>query len=425
MAGVAPTPEQEVTIKSAKSLAEAGAAGADQKVAAYTSAQAEQQKIDDFMKANFDSWDSSTVRKYELEVRKMNGNDIAVPIVEQDLLDFVAKDTTKRLWNAGAFEPKRIAEFDGSPLINLDNVNETYLFGKQDYYLTILQSGPSGQITLTMVQTASDIISSSTSVMLNTSGMGMFSVNINDLLLIKTGSDCCIIKALNSVSGGPHCVGGTPPGATDQATCTTNGGTWVTDPSSLTFEFIVPPAGTIPSGTNAAEVTFTGFNNSERTSHAASQAWAQTIMNYELAQLQAELNSRLSCVTLEKQYWTDNQNTSKNPGVGAILDAEIANINGLLGATPPSTINISDTGISTFNSQKVTRLSGISTRLGQIPGEITTGNCYNQRYNFASGRAHLVNGSLSLTKQLETAKAGASFSKGMATDLANRYGQFV
>lgn len=426
MSGVAPTPEQESAVKTAKELALAGVQGADQKVAAFEQARVEQQKIDDFMKANFDSYDMNSIRKYELEVRKINGNDITTPIIEQDLLDFVAKDSSKRLWNDGDYNPKRIAEFDGGPLVNLDNVNETYLFGKQDEYLNILTNGPTGQVILVLAQTSSVITLSSTTVTLTTSDpMGSFTINIGDLILIKSANDCCIVKALTGGSGGGHCVGGTPPGALTPTACSAAGGTWVINPPTISIEFIVPPAGSIASGTPAGETIFAGFNNSERTSHTASQVWAQTIMNWELTQLQSELNSRKSCVNLEKSYWQANENTSKNPGTGATLDAEVVRIDSLLGVNPITTINISNTGIATFNNYKVSRLADIATRLGQIPTEITTGDLYNKRYGFAQSRAQLVNGSLSLAKQLEAAKNGATNSKNIAQDLANRYGQFV
>lgn len=418
MTALVPTPSQLAALTSAKNLADAGVQGADEKIAGYDQAIAAQQEIDDFMRATFEYYSDNIIRKYEIEKRKLNGYDIASPIIEQDLLDFASKDTECRLWNGTNLEPKRIAEFDGGPLVLLDQEGELVLFGKQDTYLSELISGVPGQVLLSSTLTTTDLTSSSTSLSVLSTDPLMV-VNPNDVILITSGSDAAIVK-VDSVAGGGSCAGETPPGSgTTKLICETNGGTWTPGPYTLGITIILPPIGTILAGAAAGAYIFSGFNNSERTTKIASQGWAQPIMTTLVSLLTTEVNSRKTSLQTELSSVQTNQDPGLNPLIVGIVNGAITRVNSLLG------IDISDTGIANFNNDKDLRIPEISARVSEIPTAITAGDFYNMRYSFSTSRAQLANGSLSMKLQLQDARQKAIDSKGAAQGLSDRYAPFV
>lgn len=401
-----PSPGEIAALTALKGIADAGVAAGPGKVAAIQSAIDAQQEVENFQKSTFDTVNDEIIRRYEVERRWIDGQDIAAPIVEADLQSFASRDGNGRLWNGGAFDPLRIAEFDGTPLAALEADNETDLFTNQDTILDQLQNGISST-TLTNGVTNTAFNSSSTDGEVESDSAG--ELVDGNFLLITSATDSALVKVINVVeSAGPS-------------------------PFQYTFdidEYIAVPAGTIAIGSDAGVEDFAGFNNTERTNKTANDSFFQNIMDGLIGALETNFNDRKTALNNEKTELQTNLDDNLDAQAETDVDTSITVIDGFLGATPPSTIDVSDTGIAAIDTEKGIRETEITQRIIDIAaaiafGEAGTKSYYDVRFETTEGRVRLNNGSIVLLNDLETSKSNAQIGAIEAQGLSDRYDALI
>lgn len=419
----APSPEQIAALTALKGVADAGVSAGPGKVAAIQSAIDAQQEVEDFQKATFDALNDDIIRRYEVERRWLDGQDIAAPIVEADLQTFAASGSG-RLENGGNFAPLRIPEFDGGPLAALEAEHESAQFTPQDTTLDLLQNGSPNPLLLdggANIQDSINDLSTSLVVLDNTTTM-----NPGDSLVISGGGFTAIIQVDSVVTGG-FC---TPTATPDtEAQCTIEAGVW-TVTEQVNFTYLFKPGGTIPALSDIGQVTFSGFTNAERTSHVASAPSLQPIMDGLLNDLQAIFNKRITALNNQLAELGANQDDNLDAGATTKANTSKLAIQGFLGVTPPSTINISDIGITAINNEKAVRQPEITQRITDIAaailfGEAGTTSYYDVRFSTSEGRCRLNNGSIVLLNDLEEAKTGVQAGAVEAQGLSDRYDALI
>jgi len=411
------TSEQITALTDTKAVADAGVLGAIESAAAWNTVLIQQQKVDDAFKAFFDFFDGDIIVQYETERRFLDGQAIASPIVEQDILNFVNEITTSRLWNDTKI-PERIAEFDGGPLVATDDEHENFLLPAQDNITSDLQTF-TGQISLDAAAVTSTSLTAS-STTLDISTPVTETVSPDDLIFIGNGSDAAIVKVITATQGGT-CSGETNPPQVTESACIADGGAWTPGDLELTIQVIIPPIGTIASGAGAGQLSYTGFNNTERTNKTANNSNFQPIMDTLLNQIKDIFDRRI--VVLNNQITALQANDDSGLDLTAETKAQTSKtaVNGFLGGTPPSTIDISDTGLTSIDTESTSRQTEVTARISAIITAISVGNFFNLRFDNASNRARLDNGSLRLLNEYTNAKDGANASSVTAQDLSDRY----
>lgn len=383
-------------IDGAKKTADAGAAGVDLQIAAMETSVSGQQSIDDGLKKFWIYYDDA-IKNTEKERRYMDGQTVQDPIVEQDIIN--CANNSGRLFptTQGVYVPIRIAQFDGTPLVYVNDTNETDQFPKQDVEVFKMVSGIS-TILLSSAVTSTALTPSSTSVTIQSTVVN--SVAVNDKILIHTGGDVAIIK-VNSVAFTPS-TSATP------------------NIHNLGFDYDVVPSGNIPSMTSVVD-TFVGFNNSERTVKIAGVSWQQSLMNGLLSNMTAVVGKRLTAIQNITHALQSNPNDGKAVGALPNAQASLVFVSGYYGVSGLLDLDISDVGLNSLNAEKLVRQPQVTTRLGQLPGEITVSGFYDNRYQFSSNRCHLGNGTLTIIGKLNASKVGLLNGKTQAQGLSARY----
>lgn len=415
MSAPVPSPSQIEAINGAKTIALAGVQGAIDSVAALEAAIIKYQDIDNYAKSLFDYYGANIIDLYENEIRWMNGLNIVQKIVEQDILDFI--NNTGRLEN-GTLEPERISEFDGTPLVIINNEYETNLISDQDIDLDRLQNGLTGFVILDPSAITTTVVD------VNTTSIGFSStatetVSAGDRLLIQAGSDSCVVEVV-SVSGA--CTGEDNPPQNDQASCELDNGTW--EPS-LAVIVLIPPVSALAIGSVVGQNSFDGFNNTERTNKVPINLWENGLMTNLIDSLQDAMERRILVLDSEILEATNNQDDNFDLAAITKMNTSKTDIAAFLGLTPPTTLLIDDTSITLYNNESTLRSGEISSRISAIATAISTGNFYNQRYNQATSRGQKANGHLAQLKGLEDAKANAQSGQGSAAALAVRYDSMI
>lgn len=413
MAAPTLTQDQKNAIQNAQAVAIAGEAGALQAEAGWALAIAEQEKIDAAFSSFFDYYDG-IIRSYELERRYLDGQDIQDRILEQDLLDFVNEGG--RLFDStsvsnGDYAPTRINQFDGSPLEFISNENESYLISEQDAVTEQLVTFPAQNTSFPgTAETTALLDENSTS--LSHSSDGTEVVNVGDYIYVSGGGELAIVE-VTGISG--TC---SDPQYTDQATCETNGGTWT---SAYAINFILGPSGPIPSGASLGQASYTGFDNTERTNKTANSLDQQPVMDFLLSRLADLISRRIAALNAESLVISANEDENLDPNALSNVNDSIFFLENAEGNNPPSTLDISNAGLNSLESESANRLTEVNDRISAIPTAIANGSFYDLRYQYAASRARLDNGSLRLLDDYEKAKQGQGDSRATASDLESRY----
>jgi len=407
------TPSQIIAITAAKNVADAGVIGAIDSAAAWNLAVIQQQEIDDALKAFFDFYDSDVVRRYETERRWLDGDEIALPVIEQDIIDFAEEDNTSRLWNDTKI-PERIDEFDGIPLVPTDDEHENFLVPDQDVITGWLQSFVA-QITsfdVTALTTTALNLSSTT---LSYESDVVETLSVNDLLFIGNGTDGFIVQ-VDSIGG--SCSGEDNPPQATQGACEADNGTWTI---ALGITILVGTTGTIALGAALGRKSYGGFDNTERTNKVANDSDFQSIMTALLDDLEFSFNRRKTVLNNQIIELQANDDSGLDATAETKAQASITAIDGFLGGSPTSSIDISDTGITAIEVETAARLIEVTARITAIGTAITAGDYFNLRYDSASDRARLDNGSLRLLNEYTKARDDANASSATAQGLSDRY----
>jgi hypothetical protein len=247
-----------------------------------------------------------------------------------------------------------------------------------------------GTYPLTL-STSTALTPSSTTLSL-TDTASPINITVNTVFVLVSGSDFAVVKVLTITPNNPP----TPP-------------PYISD---LTIELIVPPTGTIPSGTNLQ--AFTGFTNTERTNKVASNPSFQPLMNYLVNKLQARINDRISRLNEQLTALAANE----DPDGASAISAATANANTSKNFLTNYliTTDISNTGLASLSSERTTRSNQLTTRLAQILAAYTgqTENYYDKRYEAANNRGNTERGTLRALKNAQQAQNTLS---GMAASL--------
>lgn len=379
MPGPVLTPDEVAQMQKEAAKATAAAATFQAQIAGQQARAAELAKVDSGFKKFFDYYNGDIIGKYEAERKAINGQYIANPITEADLIS-VGSLAGGRLQPAlPATDIIRVAEFDGSPLI-VDANNELQHITDQAQVENVLVNGYGGVSPAATVLTDSTITPASTTLDLKDLTT-TFSITPNSVFVVSSGGDLAVIKILTFT------MQVSPPPPPYIANCT--------------IEVLVPPTGSIAAG--AQLEAFTGFTNAERTTKTASDAQLQPLMNYLVAQLQAKINSRIASLNLQLPAIAANL----DPDGTAQLTQATTDVNTSKTFLTNYLIstNISNSGLGTLSTERSQRTTQANTRVGQIVAAFTgqTKNYFNERYNFANNRGNTARGSLRLQKNAEQA----------------------
>lgn len=348
---------------------------------------------DGAFKKFFDYYNDDIIAKYDAERKAIIGDYIAAPITEADIEGPAhingAVRTTPSL---PATDIIRVPQFDGLPIVHTA-VNETQHIADQIPWEDKLVNGYSPQPTVN-VTTKSDTALTSGSTTLNIKDVtASFTIANGDYFIVHddTGTSALVLVT-NAVPG----VGGPP------------------YTSVLTITVVIPPVGTLASGSKV--IKFTGFTNVERTAKLPTIVALQNIMDFLIAKLQLELNNRVARINEELTALAANQDPD---GVAQITTATTAaNTSKTFITNYLVTTVISDTGLGTLVTERGVRSPFLVTRVAQIIANYTgqTKNYYNERYNVANNRGNTSRGSLRL--QFATADSASTLTSYAASSQA-------
>lgn len=351
---------------------------------------------DGAFKKFFDYYNDQIIGEYNAERKAISGVYQAAPITEADIVGPATLDGSVRTTpTLPATDIVRVAEFDGGNTTTT-TLNEQQAINDQLGQENLLQFGylPYPTLNLTTL-TASSLTGSSTSLDI-TDASSAPSFSIGQFFAVHSGTDSAIVK-ITSVTPGV----GTPPPYL----------------FTLGIQVIVPPTGTLSSGSNC--VTFTGFTNAERTAKTATNVYFQNIMTFLIAALQSQINLRIARVNEQLTALAANQDPDGTAQIAAATTA--ANTSKTFLTNYLVTTDISDTGIGTLATERGTRGTFLTTRLSQITANYTgqTQNYYNQRYTMANNRGNTSRGTLRQQKAAEASSATLTSYAASAGDAAS------
>lgn len=392
MPGPVLTPDEVSQMTKEATKATEAAATFQAQIAAQQARAVELSKVDSAFKKFFDYYNDDIIGRYDAERKLINGQYIAAPITEADIISSGSLAGGRIQPSLPATDVIRIAEFDGGPLI-VDPANELEFIADQAEAEDVLVNGYGGASPPATVETDTAITAASTALQLTDAST--FSITPGSVFVVADGGDFAVIKILTFVMQ----VSPVPP-------------PFVAD---CTIEVLVPPTGSIAPGANLE--AFTGFTNGERTTKTASDPQLQPLMDYLILQLQTKINQRITSLNAQLVELAANQDPD---GVSEITTAT-TNVNSSKNILTNYliTTNISNSGLGTLSAERSQRGTDTTTRLAQIVNAYTgrTQNYFNERYNFANNRGSTSRGSLRLQKSEEQ---GAATSADFAATLGDQ-----
>lgn len=358
----------------AQALASTEQAATFQQNIANQQAAAAKLAISDGAFKKFFDYYQAIIQPYDAELKSLNGQYQASPIVEADIISVASLAGGRCQPGLPNTDMTRIAEFDGGNRIHTADCQTDYILS-QTSWETNLQSG-SGQTYPGTLVTSTTITSATTSVGLSNASVPI-SVVVGSIFIVSDGITSAIMR-ITSI---------TPVSIVPTYTTT------------IGVTMISAPTGTIATGKTLSN--FSGFSNSERSTKIASSPSRQSLMNYIITQLQSDLNNRTA--RMNSQLSAIGLNT--DPDVGTELTAETTKINtskSFITSYLVST-DISDTGLSTLSTERGVRSPQITARVAQITSAYInrTENYFNQRYTYANNRGSTARGTLRLQKVAE------------------------
>lgn len=327
----------------------------------------------------FSYYNDDIISKYDAERKAMDGEYIASPIVENDIIQPAQGNAFRTTPTLPATDLVRIPEFDGGNTTNTDT-NELYHMSQQALIEDALVNGAAGGPYPVTLETASALTSASATLDVEDASVAI-SLSSGNYVLVSDGLDSCFFVITNVTI------------------------TSAVAPYAATLDIvqIVEPLGSIAIGATFDQ--FTGFNNTERTNQVASDSNFQPIMDFYIDRLVGEMNNRIA--RLDEQLAAISGNL--DPDGVAQLNTAQTNVN-----TSKSFLNsyilspdISDTGISSISFERSTRSGQISSRISEIEANYTgqTENYYDRRYQIANDRGNTSRGTLRLQYATEAAVA--------------------
>jgi hypothetical protein len=391
MPGPTLTDAEKAQCKKEAAKATSAAATFTSQIAAQTARAAELAVVDGAYKKFYDYY-NGIITAYDLERKQIDGQYIAAPIIEQDILD-CANGAGRVVPSLPVIDVVRISQFDGTPLITNPTYELLAITKQADAEDVLVHGYGSGTYAMTTM-TATSLTPTSTTLQL-TDASATFTIAPGTVFIVSTLTDFAVVVVDTFV---PVTSPVPPPYV-----------------ANLTIHYLIPPTGTIPAGQQLT--AFTGFTNAERTTKTSTDPKLQGLMNYLITKLDAQITARIPFLDAQ----TSAIGTNQDP------DGTAQNANALTNiATSKSFLNtyiittdISDTGLAGLSSERSTRTTNANARITQIISAYTgrTQNYYNQRYSYANNRANTARGSLRLQ---QAAASGAATSASYASTLGDQ-----
>lgn len=299
----------------------------------------------------------SVAAAYDSEIAALNGFVITTPLVEQDIID--RSHFTGRLFDASLVNKDivRIPEMDGGNTTAVP-ASDCEL-NRTNGYLAItnrLTVGLTTTVVLNGVATSS-VTPASTQF---TTSVVATTLAGKEFVFIGSGLSFIGLCSTVTLSGAVYTVH---------------------------FTFVSTFTGTIASG--AFNGTFHGFTNSERINKVSTGGF-QTIMNFYIAQLQAQANAQIGYLNNQVTALGQNSDPALPPTALTNVNSTKTSLSNYL-----ITTDISNTGISTLNGITSGRLSQINARVIAITSARPP--FYDKRYFWAVERAGATGTLIQLT----------------------------
>lgn len=395
------TPDEVAQMTKESAKAKAASETFTNQIAAQQARAVELSKVDSAFKKFYDYYDTEIIVPYDQERKAINGEHVANPILEADILACANLQGGRLQPALPSTDVIRVPEFDGAPVVIAPN-NELANIDSQIDAETALVSGYGGTPLPPTVLTDSNINAMSGSMVL-TDPTATFSVAPGDMLVISENNDFAVVKVLTFTMDTVP----TPPPYN----------------AVLTIEVVVPPLGLLQAGLPIS--TFNGFSNSERTTKTANDPNLQPMMDYLVFMLKASINSRIAKLDLQLSAIASNNDPE---GVAELAQAssDVNTSKSFLTNYLIST-NISDFGLSGLSTERISRVSQALGRTTQIVAAYTgrSENYYDKRYSFANNRANTARGSLRLQKNSEAGALTSAAYASTLTDQADAMGSIL
>jgi hypothetical protein len=393
MAKPTPTPEQTEAINAEMAGNAAQAAALTESVPLQDPIIAQKQQVDDAFKDLFEYYNTNVIGFYDAERKAINGEFVASPVVEADILGVGSNPPTGRLVpTPPANDIVRIPEFDDGAYTSIaPNYEQLHIADQADVEDVLVNGYGPGTYPPTL-ETFTALTPSSTTLELEDASVAITGITVGTIFLLIDGGDLAVVKVTNTT---------VPPGTPPPYKL------------NLDIELIVPPTGTIPVGTTLD--SFTGFTNPERTIKTATDPDYQPLMDYLIGELEARINDRISRLNEQLTALAGNEDAD---GAAQITTATTnANNSKNYLTNYLLTTDISNTGISSLASERGLRSTFLTIRLGEILANYTgqTEDYYEQRYQTANNRGNTQRGTL---RAVENAKSVKTTLQGLAAGLA-------
>lgn len=394
MAGPVLTPDEIAQMKKEQSKAVSAAETFANQVIAQQARALELAKVDSAFKKFFDYYNDDIIGRYDNERKAIMGLYVVDPVTEADIQNVGSLGGGRLQPSLPVTDIIRVTEFDGGGTSSVDTTELQYITD-QATQENVLVNGYGGTSPAASVKTDTAITPTSTTLKLKDTAT--YSISPGTVLIVTDGSNLAVVKIVTFV------MQSSPVPPPYVANCD--------------IELIVPPTGTIVSGQSLT--AFTGFTNTERTNKTTTNPQYQPLMNYLVAQLQLQINNRISSYNTQLTEIAANQDPD---GVAELAQATTdVNASKTYLTNYLITTNISNSGLGTLAAERSQRTTQANARVTQINAAYTgqTLNYYNERYNAANNRGNTSRGSLRLQKNAEQV---AQTSQGLADTLTDQAG---
>lgn len=375
MAKPIPSPEQIDLINALIAQKQGEITAATNYIASLDVDIANKTSIDEAFKDLWNWYNDSIINPYVDERRAINGLFLVDPLTNDDIEDVIFDPTNARLFpDPGNFDIKRISQFDGTPT-DTDSEYELSYLQDQSIIEDYLVNGFGGTIpggTLTNIVTTTAITPASTQVTLDDTTDGDLALAIGDRFILDDTISQVAIEVTGFVEN---------PGGSDM---------WDVD-----FIFLV--SGSVGIG-STIDIDFVGFDNTDRTNKTSIDY--QPILDGLISNLETVLNNRIT--KLDEQITARGNNDDPDGSFGLTdLNTSKAFIQNYL-----LTTDISDIGLTSLSTERISRTSDANTRVATINAAFTgqTENYYDRRYEIGNDRAQIRRGMLTEIRNLELTK---------------------
>ena len=361
--------------------------------------------VDDAENKVYDFYDTNIVKAYEDEREAIDGQYVDTPVTIAELDSLGQLDTSSRLYpQPPATNPIRIPQFDGSPLITIDNDipgssppipdGEEFRISSQAVRETALVSGFSGTSpTITpstfivgAVTTATVQITVETT---NSSENPVFIVG-DAFVAVQGGSQVGIeiTGIVSQIPGSPGAGFCTPTATPDtEAQCTIEGGVWTSVPTNYqaVLNVIILSTSSIGSGGNIDE-TWAGFTNADRIALVDTTDGYTVLMLALRSDLEIQMDARISKLGEQRTALQLNDDPSLDPNAEINVDTSEAALD-----LWKTTQLISDAGLLPIATERGVRGPQITAR---ISATVAAGSLfYDLRYTSAINKGDISSGS--------------------------------